>query len=181
MTWQIGDTLAAWRTRNATTIAPTTPPVVGAPAPVTAYDPVTGRLAIGGVEVGNTGRRIIITSAQLTTAFGGTVTGAGITISRHGNVVFLEFSATNASGSSLNAATLGTIPTGFRPSVVGRMLLSRVNGFGTSAALGFTPAGTVFGIYDLPALSTWGAWPVEGVISYTTPDAWPVTLPGVAV
>jgi hypothetical protein len=135
------------------------------------------------VAEGDTGQRIIYTTAQMTTLFGGTITGTGITVRRQGDVVTVRFDARNDSGVSKNAVSfLAIIPSGFRPQGLSawRAPLSKTNGFGVAAW--FSGSGTnCYGPYGVTG-GVWGsAEPWSGQFSFPTDDPWPTSLPGTAI
>jgi hypothetical protein len=124
MPWIIGDTLAAFRTRNVAQFSPN-PPVVGNAAPVTAYDAVTGRLQVGGVEQGNTGWRRMALDATFGVVAAGDFFGGpngqalpadSINLKRVGNVCYLGINSAVQPKQDYSASTnrLLVVPTGFR-------------------------------------------------------------------
>ena len=83
-------------------------------AQVTAFDSPTGQLAIGGHEVGDTGVRDVSSSGLSLDATWDTVTNAELV--RTGSQVALALNLTSSTSVSSGQA-IGTIPTGFRPSM----------------------------------------------------------------
>lgn len=169
----------------------TGPLVVPAPtaashaAQVTAIDPATGRLAIGGMEIGTTGRRDM-TSLILPGALDPANTGT-LVVSRTGQVVTWEFSRLllAAGSGTLNLLSTGSIvPAGFRADAP------------TSASGGDVTRGNNLTVrQQVTCLTITLAWlweqPLSGVSTNTRPDVgitgqlsyrvispWPTTLPG---
>jgi hypothetical protein len=177
MAWQIGDTLAAWRTRNATTFAPTTPPVVGASAPVTAYDATTGRLAIGGVEMGDTGWRVFNSTNS-------NVTSSSVRVRRIGSTIMLDFVqnivCSDTSSSASDPIDLGiNLGTGWRPLGEGNQTHALLQDNASSQRHVL-----ITGTAQIQYL--WRqAYPGSGSfhtgrdsVQYSTSDTWPASLPG---
>lgn len=143
-------------------------------ARVTAYDAATGRLAIGGHEVGNTGRRNI--TALLVNGW----TASAVIIQRIGNRVSIELN--NLSGAAATGQTILTIPFGFIPHDRWTQLMYPRSAAWNSAVR------SLFIRSDTQALTSDGngqadcvyAGSVAYADSYVCAQAWPTTLPGTA-
>lgn len=141
-------------------------------AQVTAYDATTGRLAIGGREIGDTGWR------DLTLLSGWT---GKVWVRRIGGVIDFRFESLNGQASS--DTLLWTIPYGFRPQVG-----IPTTGVRASALLADSlsdPAATRKGIgaYGSSGASLRGDQTLAagmGQLTYTTMNPWPTSLPGTA-
>jgi len=153
---------------------------------VTDSDPATGRMAINGVEMGDTGWRRILTADAIATLYGrapGSITGNGLDIRRQGNIVTVRFDATNASGVALSPISWPTIVSaGFRPSTTFVLNMRRGNGLGEYATLVLANSGFVFGVYQGATSISWShSYPLSGTGTYGIFDAWPTSLPGTAL
>ena len=135
-------------------------------AQVTAYDAVTGQLAVGGHEVGDTGWRNV--AADIETGF--SVTSMGL--KRTANVVEMYFLVLATTGTS---GTIYTLPTGFRPDAPTN-LTRLVWHTGTSPAVMYRGQIGAVGAVDWAGAS---GVTVYGSCMWTTGDTWPASLPGV--
>lgn len=127
-------------------------------------DPLTGRLSVGGREIGDTGWRNV--SSLLENGWTGT-----IRIRRHGYVVEMQIApivATSATSDTFLTQTL-LGGTGFRPK----------DGVGWQSIVSNTSAyfRQVSGLLEVVNRAT-GTY--YGTFVWTTTDSWPTSLPGVA-
>lgn len=137
----------------------------GEAAQVSAYDAATGQLAIGGVEMGDTGWRDISTSML------GTFTADTFQVRRVGDLV--EFRFENVTGGA-NTSLLNAFNAGFRPAgaIVTGLLSPGTTVTGVSpTVVRFNTSGNMF--VDNTATN-------YGQVSFTTTATWPTTLPGSA-
>lgn len=133
-------------------------------AQVTAIDATTGRLAIGGQEIGDTGLRTIHGSL----ANGWTGGFGTLTIRRTGNVVTLNLFGIDAAAAT-NAAFV-VIPAGFGP--------PQSNYFG-----GITgrPSTEFFLVAGAASVESRAAVAYYQSLTWTTREPWPVALPGAGI
>jgi hypothetical protein len=158
------------------------PAITGASqaAQVTAYDATTGRLAIGGVEMGDTGMRNI--STLLDPAY--VAASSMLRIVRTGKMVMVQGElTTDATPPAGQPAMIANLPAGFRPP------LNTVTGNYVQFAI-WEATGTAI-IHPGRIRHTTATLEFVGVapankpanrfsVTYYTGDAWPATLPGVA-
>jgi len=157
-------------------------------ARITAYDATTGRLAIAGVELGDTGWRALttwdsagtITGTALTTGAPATAVAGGIYLRRSGNMVTLavhQFAIGAVSGGLYGA----TFPAGFRLRTSGTPIgvaYGTANGIGTAGQSYFAMFNASPSTLELrPLNSTIGF----GRFTWMTSDAWDTTLPGTQI
>jgi hypothetical protein len=186
----VNEQAAANAAQYAPIVAPN-PPVVGAAPPVTAYDAVTGRLQIGGVEMGNTGWRTLVSwndsgvytynaLGELSPSFVPQSGVAGfIRVRRQGSTVFYTLSGISTAAALLVNTGYALFPwaqPGFRvdgPTAV----------HGRLTDIGLTTASTELSVRVIGALasgnilvSSDSATAAASVISGQA--AWPTSLPG---
>lgn len=152
---KVGDGSTAWNSLAYTSMG------------VTARNTSTGRLAIGGIEMGDTGRRNL-TGTTFVPAGIASFTNPPI-ICRNGNIVTISIDAT---ADTSNVFTTGTIPVGFRPGNLISFLWYTVSGVTRRGYLNDT--GQIY--WELLASTRYVM-----SISYYTNSAWPTSLPGTAV
>ena len=128
-------------------------------AQVSAIDATTGRLAIGGIEMGDTGWR----SVTLENSWGGV-----LYVRRTGKTVH-AYAATNLNGTSASSNIYYTLPSGFTApfTVYTEVSLSSGSSVATWANSAINSA------YRSTNMRYSAIW--------TTTDAWPTSLPGTAV
>ena len=147
-------------------------------AQTTALDSTTGRVAVNGAEIGDTGWRDV--TADLLNGF----TASDIRIRRHGNMVSVANAGLVAPGSQSSYLTL---PSGFRANNG-----ATSNDLNRAGWLGYSSAGTSVSnrqfritgnagqtlmVIDNSGTLGSGANSL-GSFSFVTSDAWPTTLPG---
>lgn len=136
------------------------------PVRVTAIDASLGRLALGGYEVGDTGRRNV---ASLVNATPWPTVGSAI-LRRVGYIVSLALILDHATSGN-DAFFTSPLPSGFRP------------GTNLSYLIASTSANAICTIY---APSSGAIRPnsnpgsIRAALTWTTNDAWPSSLPGSA-
>lgn len=140
-------------------------------AQVSAIDATTGRLAIGGKEIGDTGWRNV--SSLLATGW----TATRASLRRTGNTVQVDVNGLTYSSGGTSTAMI--LPTGFRSYFTGGTLFPYTDQPGAAAAATVTGQGDVSssGAVLVSTLETAG---VSASFTFTTTNAWPTTLPGVA-
>lgn len=157
-------------------------------AQVTAYDATTGRLAIGGHEVGDTGWRDISAESwfESTVWVKHSVSAeAACRIRRTGNVVeFVAFLQPVTSIASSGSTILNAIPDGWRRKYGSYMPYTADGWFGSaggSAVVVYPSTGTNYLQVTKKTLANIGTDALAISCTWTTIDAWPAALPGTAV
>lgn len=144
-------------------------------AQITAFDATTGRLAIGGYEIGDSGYRSVSSTLE---SFLTAVSAAG-RIRRTGNVVFFAITSQSAVTKTFTTGAwelLYTLPSGFRPEepTMDQLVTGAFEAGTTPPRAGLRGGNpSVLGSATNPRIYFAGTW--------TTRDAWPASLPGTAV
>lgn len=136
----------------------------GQAAQVTAYDATTGRLAIGGVEMGSTGWRDI--SSLLTNGWAAT-SGAAVYMKRTGNTVHI---GGRLDGSAQTNAQFYTLPSGFQAGVSDASTFVGITG-GTTVSAGYMSSTTSLFLNSSLTGIRFG-------FSFQAQTTWPASLPG---
>lgn len=145
-------------------------------AQVTALDPTTGRLAIGGIEMGDTGWRDV--TGDL---LNGWATAVSVKMRRVGSTVYLNLYLMDAASASSNNAL--SLPIGFR---VGSSVAIGHVGVGMNGATGATnnlqSSVTLAGSTgDTVRLSSDASQTFTANVNFWVGDPWPTVLPGISV
>jgi hypothetical protein len=145
--------LSAWAAAVHAAVGPLTPVVA---------DKATGRLAIGGVEMGDTGWREVSDTVR-----NGFVPNARIGLRRCGNIVFWVAFNLDASGATGNEII--SLPFGFRADPTAVYAQNHDTSLAPSAYIFSASVSTTARVSGLRYHASW-----------PTADAWPTTLPGTA-
>ena len=152
-------------------------------AQVTAVDATNGRLAIGGIEMGDTGWRDVSATNLNTTDWRLSVPYGLAQVRRIGSMVYWRFNVVGVNTST--TLLTGLIPSGFLPwpSSPPQILSLPPVQYSTLPDRAIVDEGYLFGGYTgsartlrTPASTT--DWTYVWNLEYTTEDAWPTSLPG---
>ncbi len=160
---------------NATSVTVPAATAASHAAQVSAIDATTGRLAIGGMEVGDTGWRNV--SGDILNGFALNGADAALSLRRNGDTVKLVGVYINTTGATAN--TLYAFGTGFRPNLdiykyVGWPTFNATNyAAGDAVRLGGSGVSTIQTTERGAAFAVFTA-------EFETHDPWPTSLPGTA-